>query len=268
MTLTGKAAAAVLVLVAIAACFPATVAGDSYEAQFREHIDEPPSARFPLGTDALGRNRLSRLVYGTRTSLLLAPAAALAGVIVAAMAGLAASSGGPIANRSFEFVVDLMGSLPWLFVLLAMRAMLPLDASPVLVNASTFGILALLGWAAPARLIRNVATTAKNDNWFLQAHACGVHPVRLWVRYLAPVIWPVAAAQVWVNIPVFVLSEANLGLLGLGVAEPAPSLGNLMRELENVHSIPYKPWVLAPVLVLGLTVWCLHIVVRQREVRC
>jgi peptide/nickel transport system permease protein len=64
-----------------------------------------------------------------------------------------------------------------------------------------------------------------------------------------------------------VLSEANLGLLGLGVAEPTPSLGNLMRELENVYALPAKPWLLAPVLVLSLTTLSLYVLARTREAR-
>lgn len=261
-------AAAVLGMLALLALFPGAVVSDGYDVQFRGRIDEPPSARFPLGTDALGRNRLARLLHGARTSLLLAPAAAFAGVAVAAVAGLIAAAGGPLINRVFEFVVDLMGSLPWLFVLIAVRAMLPLDASPVLVNASTFALLAALGWAAPARVIRNAAASYRGENWFLQADASGIHPARLWSRYLWPAIRPVAVAQVWINIPVFVLSEANLGLLGLGVAEPAPSLGNLMRELENVSSFTQKPWTLAPVAVLAVSVWSLYVLARAREARC
>jgi peptide/nickel transport system permease protein len=258
----------ILASVALLAIVPELVVSDAPDEQFREHVDEAPGARFPLGTDSLGRNRLSRLLHGTRTSLLLAPAAALSGVALAVAAGVLAAAGGRLANRAFEFTVDLMGSLPWLFVLIAVRATLPLDASPLVVNASTFIVLATLGWAGPARVIRNVAASARSENWFLQGDAAGLHPWRIWSRYLTPVVLPVAAAQVWINIPVFILSEANLGLLGLGVAEPAPSLGNLMRELENVHSIPYRPWILAPVVVLALTVWSLHVLVRRREVRC
>jgi peptide/nickel transport system permease protein len=261
-------AAAVLLCIAVVSMFPGIIVSEGYEEQFRDRVDEAPSARFPLGTDSLGRNRLSRLLHGTRTSLLLAPAAALAGVFLAVFAGVAAVSGGQITNRIFEFLVDLMGSLPWLFVLIALRAVLPLDVSPTTATAATFALLAVLGWAAPARVFRNVAASARRENWWLQADACGIHPFRIWSRHLAAAIWPVAASQVWINIPVFVLSEANLGLLGLGVAEPTPSLGNLMRELENLHAFSAKPWLLAPVCVLALTTLSLYVLGRSREARC
>src|SRR5690606_36146207 len=127
---------------------------------------------------------------------------------------------------------------------------------------------AVLGWAGPARVFRNLAASARQQNWWLQAEASGIRPVRLWTRYLAAAIWPVAASQIWINIPVFVLSEANLGLLGLGVAEPTPSLGNLLRELESVHALSTKPWLLAPVCVLGLTTLSMYVLARRREERC
>jgi peptide/nickel transport system permease protein len=267
MNLVRISAACVLALLALIALFPMVLVADSYDEQFRDHIDEPPGARFPLGTDELGRNRLARLIRGAGTSLLFAPAAAAVGVVLAMSAGLLAASGGSFVNRAFEYAVDLMSSLPWLFVLIAIRAMLPLDASPAAVNASTFGIMAALGWAAPARVIRSVALSAPGTLWFVQADASGLPTWRIWQRWVVPVVWPVAAAQVLVNIPVFVLSEANLGLLGLGVAEPAPSLGSLLRELENVHAVADKPWLLAPAGVLAVVLGCFSVLGQRREGR-
>ena len=252
-------------LIVAAALLPGALVSDGYDEQFRDRADESPSERFPLGTDSLGRNRLSRLLYGTRTSLLLAPAASVLGVCLALFAGIAAVSGGRITNRVFEFAVDLMGSLPWLFVLIALRAALPLDVDPTAATAATFILLAVLGWAGPARVFRNLAASARQENWWLQADACGIHPVRLWSRHLAAAIWPVAASQIWINIPVFVLSEANLGLLGLSVAEPVPSLGNLMRELENLNAFSTRPWLLAPVGVLVMTTLSLYVIARTRR---
>jgi ABC-type dipeptide/oligopeptide/nickel transport system permease subunit len=78
------------------------------------------------------------------------------------------------------------------------------------------------------------------------------------VRHLAPNFRPVLMAQFWVMVPVFILSEANLSLLGLGVSEPLPSWGNLLRELENYAAVPERPWVLAPLAVLAMTILSLY----------
>ena len=267
MTGPSWVASVVLAVLAVICLFPGMVAADTYDEQFRDELDAPPSARFPLGTDALGRNRLARVLYGARTSLVLAPAAAFLSVALAAIAGVLAAGSGRLANRVFEFLLDLMGSLPWLFVLIAVRAALPLDAGPMLITGVTFALLALLGWAAPARVIRNVAVTTRTQEFVRQAEALGVPRWRLWTVHLLPNLRPVAIAQVWVNLPLFILSEANLGLLGLGVSEPVPSLGMQMRELESLSGLTTKPWLLAPVVLLTVVVSCLWVISTSREER-
>src|SRR5262245_11300880 len=98
-----------------------------YERQFRDAPSARPSRRFPLGTDELGRDRLSRLLYGTRVSLLLAPATALLSTLIAAAIGGAAGYLGGRWDRIALRAIDLFLSLPWLFLLLTARAMLPLN---------------------------------------------------------------------------------------------------------------------------------------------
>src|SRR4051794_24095186 len=139
-------AAALLMLIFAVCLFPSLATRDSSDEQFRNDIDQRPSVRYPLGTDELGRNRLSRLLTGTRTSLLLAPAAAFISVALASAAALLGISTGRTGNRVFEISADLMGSLPWLFLLIALRASLPLDAPATWSVVITFAVLAVLGW--------------------------------------------------------------------------------------------------------------------------
>ena len=95
----------------------------------------------------------------------------------------------------------------------------------------TFALLGALGWAAPARVIRAGVRDMRSSDFRLQARACGSCGFRLLLRQLAPNLKPVLLAQFWTSIPLFILSEANLGLLGLGVSDPLPSWGNLLRDL-------------------------------------
>jgi ABC-type dipeptide/oligopeptide/nickel transport system permease subunit len=258
--------ATLLLIFIFAAClFPSLLTGDASDEQFRNEIDLPPSLKFPLGTDDLGRNRLSRLLTGTRTSLLLAPAAALISVSVALIIGVGAAAAGEPANRIFESGADLTGSLPWLFVLIALRASLPLDAPPMFTTATTFAVLAFLGWAGPARVIRNLAASLQEKDFALQAQSSGISLWRFSTVHLMPNIWPVALAQFWVNIPVFILAEANLGLLGMGVSEPYASLGNQLRELESYAAVSEKPWLLAPAVLLTVIVASMWVVSRPGE---
>lgn len=265
MKRTQKIALLFLGLVALASLAAGFLAPSSYSEQFRDSISAPPSSRFLLGTDELGRDRFARLLYGTRISLLLAPAAALLSTIIAALiGGLAAFSGGRW-ERYITLGIDLFLSLPWLFLLLAVRALLPLNTSPMASVMITFLLLGCLGWASPARIIRAGMRTLLNADYLLQARASGVSSARLFWRHLLPNLRPILLAQFWISVPVFILSEANLGLLGLGVSEPLPSWGAMLRELENYSAVLQNPWMLAPVVLLVIVVACLQVALRTED---
>lgn len=241
------------------------IAPAGYGQQFRELPNAPPSAKFMLGTDDLGRDRFSRLLYGTRISLLLAPAAALLSTLAAALIGGAAGYLGGRWDRVITGAIDLLLSLPWLFLLLGARAMLPLDAPPHASVIITFALLGSLGWPGPARVVRSGVRALASSDFTLAARASGSNGVRLLLVHLLPNVRPVLLAQFWISIPAFILAEANLGLLGLGVAEPLPSWGSLLRELENFSAVPANPWLLAPVAALLVTVCCFQLAISTQE---
>ncbi len=255
----------VLILVFSASLMASLLAPAPYARQFRDSTNAGPSRRFPLGTDELGRDRLSRLLYGSRVSLLLAPAAALLSTLIAAMIGGLAGYLGGWWERLIMRSIDLFLSLPWLFLLLTVRALLPLNVSPVASVTITFALLGLLGWAAPARVVRAGVQSLKSSDFVLQARACGCRGSRLLVMHVLPNLKPILQAQFWISVPVFILAEANLGLLGLGVAEPLPSWGNLLRGLENYGAVRSNPWTLAPVLLLVIVMGSLQLVFRGED---
>lgn len=254
-----------LVAVFAAALLGPAISGRSYSEQYRESAGEPPSARFPLGTDDLGRDRLARLIWGSAVSLALAPAAALLATFLGALAGALAGWRGGWIERALGFCADLFLSLPWLFLLIAVRALLPLDTPPAASLAVTFLLLAALGWAGPSRVFRACALAVRQSDFLLQARACGTAPWRILWKHLLPSLVPAARAQFVIAVPLFVLSEANLSLLGLGVSEPLPSLGGLLAELQDYASIPGRPWVLAPAAVLAAVTLCFHAGFGARE---
>jgi peptide/nickel transport system permease protein len=244
-----------LVVVALTALLPVR-----YERQFRDSPNAGPSRQFLLGTDDLGRDRLSRLIYGTRVSLLLATAAAVLSCLAAAALGGAAGFG--IADKFILGAADLFLSLPWLFLLLMVRAFLPLNVSPILSVTITFLLLGMLGWAAPAKVIRAAVRKLSGSDFMLQARATGSS--RLLRKHLIPNVMPILWAQLWIAIPAYVLAETTLGMLGLGVMEPLPSWGNLLRELEG-GSFRDHPWLLAPVLLLAAVVGSFQVVFGRED---
>jgi peptide/nickel transport system permease protein len=261
-----SAAMAFLMLVFLAALAPQSWLARDYAAQFRDTPDAPPSAKFPLGTDAVGRDRMVRLMYGTRVSLLLAPAAALLSCIAAAaLGGLAGLAGGFI-DSAILAAADLFLSLPWLFLLLMVRAALPLNVSPAASVAITFLLLGMLGWAAPARIVRAAVRKLKTSDFMFVARAQGCRPWRLLWRQLMPNLAPILLAQFWVAVPVYILAETTLGMLGLGVAEPLPSWGGLLRELESASFLA-QPYLLAPAFVLAAVIASFQFVIAPASSR-
>jgi peptide/nickel transport system permease protein len=258
-------ACALLLLVVGVSLAANWLAPAGYVKQYREAADAPPSHEHWMGTDAIGRDRFARVLYGTRISLLLAPAAALLSTLLAALVGgLAGYQGGAWARGAMA-VTDLFLSLPWLFLLITVRALMPLNVSPLSSILVTFLMLGLLGWTSAARVLCTTAGSLRNSDFVQQARAAGIRGGRLFWVHVMPNLKPVLLAQFWISIPVFILSEANLGILGLGVAEPMPSWGSLLKELEGLVSVGEEPWKFVPLLLLIVVVTSFQLVLSKQE---
>ena len=265
MNLWRKLACVVLAVVMCVAIAANWLASAGYAKQYREATDAAPSQTHWLGTDEIGRDRFARVLYGTRISLLLAPAAALLSTLMAALIGGLAGYLGGIWARIAMAVTDLFLSLPWLFLLITARALMPLNISPLFSVMVTFLLLGLLGWTTAARVLCTTAGAIRSADFVRQARALGISGKRLFWIQVMPNLKPVLYAQFWISIPVFILSEANLGILGLGVAEPLPSWGSLLKELEGLVSVGEEPWKFVPLVLLVLVVMSFQLLLSARE---
>jgi peptide/nickel transport system permease protein len=263
---TGRIAAGIILLLVVLISLGANwLTPGGYAKQYREAAGAPPSAQHWLGTDDIGRDRFARVLYGTRISLLLAPAAALLSTFLAALVGgLAGYLGGAWARVAMA-VTDLFLSLPWLFLLITVRALMPLNVAPLASVLVTFLILGALGWTSAARVLCSSAANLRRSDFVCQARASGIRGARLFWVHVLPNLRPALYAQFWISIPVFILSEANLGILGLGVAEPLPSWGSLLRELEGLVSMGEEPWKFVPLILLIVVVTSFQMVLSNRE---
>lgn len=259
------AAICLLLLVALGALFAPAIAPYDYSRQFRDSPHASASRRFRMGTDDLGRDRFSRLVYATRISILLAPAAALVSVLIALLLSAAADTRRRWADHVFSGFTTLCLSLPWIFLFIILRAVLPLNTKPVESILATFGLMGVAGWAWPARIFAASIRQMNQSGWLLQARAAGLSPLRIARVHMWPHLRAIAIAQFRVLVPAYILSEASLGLLGLGVAEPLPSWGNLLAELQHPGRIHDNPWILAPLALLMLVMISLEALQPARE---
>src|SRR5947199_5901532 len=152
-----------------------------------------------------------------------------------------------------------------MFLFIAVRSRVPLCIPAVTSVIVTFALLGTLGWAASARIVSASVRSLRDSEFVLQARASGCPSARLLVRHVLPNVKPILLAQFWISVPLFILTEANLGMLGLGVTEPLPSWGNLLRELENSTALAHSPWLWAPLISLVLVVSLFQFILAGEE---
>ncbi len=256
-----RLASILLLAVAVCALLAPRIAPYSYDEQFRDSPGAGPSAKFPMGTDEIGRDRFSRLVYATRVSVVLAPAAAFVSIVLA----LLISGLSPLARHPVSGLTTICLSIPWVFLFIILRAELPLETGPVASVLLTFGLMGVAGWALPARVFTASIQEIGQSGWLIWARANGMAGWRIALVHAWPHLRAIALAQFRVLVPAYILSEASLGLLGLGVADPIPSWGNLLQDLQHPDVVKANPWVLAPLGLLVLVMVCLETLAPARE---
>lgn len=217
---------------------------------------EEPGRIFLLGTDGFGRDVFSRLLYGAQISLLAGLFAAGLCVILGFGLGTIAGFYGGSLDEALMRLTELFLALPWLYLLFAVRAMLPLDLSPGRAFLLFILIVGGIAWARPARLFRGVATSATQQDFVLAARAAGATDVHLVLRHVLPQSRGVFWTQFALLVPRFVLAEVTLSFLGLGVGEPTPSWGSMLATLLGLPVLLSYGWMLAPAVALLIVVLC------------
>jgi peptide/nickel transport system permease protein len=232
------------------------VRGDSYSIagvfSSRWHLFgvHDPARIFLLGSDGLGRDQLSRVLVGGQISLLAGILATLLSLLIGTAMGAAAGFFGKWADESVMRLTDLFLALPWLYLLLAVRAFLPLSITPIRAFLLIIAVIGLVGWARPARLVRGVVLSARERRFVVAARGFGATPWYLLKRHILPQAGYVLLIQAAVLIPQYVLAEVTLSFVGLGVAEPLPSWGNMLATLQQYHVLVSYWWMYLPALAL------------------
>lgn len=215
-----------------------------------------PSANvpwFPLGTDALGRDQLARLASGTRLSLGVALTAALGALLAGALLGGLAGQSRGLVDDGLMRTADFVIALPAVYVVLALRAAMPLVLSTPQVFWTLVVVLTIVGWPLPARAVRAVVARERGKEYAEAARALGAGRTRLLLRHLLPAARGLLVVQATLLVPAFVLAEATLSYVGLGFAEPTPSWGGLLREAGAGRALVEAPWLLTPALAIVAT---------------
>ena len=203
-----------------------------------------------LGTDGYGRDQLSRLLWGGQISLLAGLLATVLALGCGLLIGAAAGYWGGWRDEVLMRGAELFLALPWLYLLFALRAFLPLAVTPLEAFFLVCGVIGLVGWARPARLVRGVVLSAKERDYVRAARGFGAGGGYLLRRHILPQTWGVLLTQAAILAPQYVLAEVTLSFLGLGVPEPAPSWGNLLASLQQYSVLTSYWWMSLPALAM------------------
>ena len=210
-------------------------------------VPENPRDRFYLfGADRLGRDMLSRTIYGTRVSMSIGlvgvALSLLLGVVLGGISGYYGGATDMVIQRVVEFVL----SLPTIPIWLGLTAALPPDWSPLTRYFAITLILSLVGWTELARVVRGRFLALRSEDFVTAARLDGAPERRVIFRHMLPSMTSHIVASVTLAIPIMILAETSLSFLGLGLQPPTISWGVLLKEAQNIRSIAQAPWLFVP----------------------
>ncbi len=260
--------AVLLILLVLIAIFAPLVAPYDYTAQDYTALTQPPSRAHWLGTDDLGRDILSRLIFGARISLAVGLVVQAVILLIGVPAGLIAAHFGGKIDTAIMRTVDALYSIPsLLFVIVLMTFLRATLASPsggftqalAALDSQSGGLIGvfigigLINWMPAARLVRGQAVSLKQKEFVEAARGLGASDRRIMLQHLLPNVVPIIVVTATIGIPQAIIYEAGISFLGLGARPPMPSWGLMIAEaIPNLRSYPYM--LVSPAVALSLTV--------------
>ncbi len=207
-----------------------------------------------LGTDRLGYDMLSRLIYGARISLTIGLfGVALSFLLGIVLGGIAGYYGGWI-DDLVQRVIEILRSLPHLPLWMALAAILPKTWSPLLIYFGITIILAMFDWTGLARAVRSKLLSLREEDFCVAAQLMGARPSRIIGRHLLPSFMSHLIASASLSVPAMILGETSLSFLGLGLQQPIVSWGVLLNDAQNINVVVLYPWLMIPAIPVILVV--------------
>ncbi len=220
---------------------------------------EKPCRIYLLGGDKLGRDVFSRILYGARYSLGVAVIGTVVTFVIGAIVGGISGYFGGRTDAVIMRMVEVLMSIPTFYLLLSLRAVFPLEMTSGQIFLMIVFILSLIGWAGLARVVRGMVLSIREREFVLAARTYGAGTFRILRKHILPNTYYYLIVSATLSIPAYILGEAALSLLGLGIQEPEPSWGNMLSEVRNINVLSSFPWMLSPGMAIFVTILAFNI---------
>lgn len=217
---------------------------------------EQPATIYLWGADQFGRDVFGRILYGARISLTIGILASLIALVLGLLLGGIAGYLGGVIDDVVMRLVEVFATIPSLFLLLALRALFPIEINPTAIFIVLVTILGFISWGPIARVVRGLALSLREEEYVQAARALGARQIRVLLRHVLPGTAAYAIVAFSLLIPSFILTEAGLSFLGLGISEPASSWGLMLAVAQEggIQTFTQRPWMLLPGLFIFIAV--------------
>ena len=223
-------------------------------------LDDPTQPLFFLGTDILGRDMLSRIIYGAQISLSVGLVGVFLSLVLGILLGGVSGYYGGWLDVAIQRLIEVLRSIPTIPLWLTLSAALPRNLTQLQMYFGITVILSFIGWTEVARVVRGKFMSLRNEDFILAARTIGTPRFRIIYRHMVPSFISHLIAALTLALPIMILSETALSFLGLGLRPPTISWGTLLDGTQNLNAIAITPWLLIPVVPIIITVLAFNFV--------
>ncbi len=215
---------------------------------------EQPAHLFLFGTDELGRDMFSRIVFASRISLSIGFVGVILSFVLGATLGAISGYFGGVADAIIQRIIELLRSIPTIPLWMGLAAAVPPDWTPIMRYFAITVILSLVAWTGLARVVRGKFLELREEEFIMAARLAGTGTFKIILTHMFPGFISYLIVNATLAVPRMILAETSLSFLGLGLRPPVVSWGVLLQKAQNVRTMAIQPWLLIPVIFVIVTV--------------